>query len=118
MMLPSYVGRFKVRNEIATGGFAVVLRAWDEELECFVALKILRRWLTENEEIQLRFLDEARLLRRIRSPNVVTVHDVGRLNDGRPYFVMDFADRGTLSPRLKRQPRITWNRIHRASWRW
>lgn len=104
MMLPSYVGRFKVRNEIATGGFAVVLRAWDEELECFVALKILRRWLTENEEIQLRFLDEARLLRRIRSPNVVTVHDVGRLNDGRPYFVMDFADRGTLAPRLKHGP--------------
>ncbi|MGD9325927.1 MAG: serine/threonine-protein kinase, partial [Desulfobacterales bacterium] len=103
MMLPSYVGRFKVRNEIATGGFAVVLRAWDEELECFVALKILRRWLTENEEIQLRFLDEARLLRRIRSPNVITVHDVGRLNDGRPYFVMDFADRGTLAPRLKRR---------------
>jgi WD40 repeat protein len=104
MMLPSYVGRFKVRNEIATGGFAVVLRAWDEELECFVALKILRRWLAENEEIQLRFLDEARLLRRIRSPNVITVHDVGRLNDGRPYFVMDFADRGTLAPRLKRRP--------------
>jgi len=101
MALPSFVGRFEVRNEIATGGFAVVLRAWDEELECFVALKILRRELAENEEIQLRFLEEARLLRRIRSPNVVTVHDVGRLNDGRPYFVMDFADRGTLASRLK-----------------
>jgi len=104
MTLPSYVGRFKVRNKIAIGGFAVVLRAWDEELECFVAIKILRRGMTENEEIQLRFLDEARLLRRIRSSNVVTVHDVGRLNDGRPYFVMDFADRGTLASRLKRRP--------------
>ena len=106
MMVPSYVGRFKVRNEIAAGGFAEVLRAWDEELECFVALKILRRELTEKEEIQLRFLDEARLLRRIRSPNVVTVHDVGRLNDGRPYFVMDFADKGTLAQRLKHQSGI------------
>ena len=102
MALPSYVGRFEVRDEIATGGFAAVLRAWDEELESFVALKILHRELAQHEEIQHRFLEEARLLRRIRSPNVVTVHDVGRLNDGRPYFVMDFADRGTLMARLDR----------------
>ena len=101
MTLPSYVGRFEVRNEIATGGFAVVLKAWDEELECLVALKLLRHELAANNENQLRFLEEARLLRRIRSPNVVTVHDVGRLNDGRPYFVMDFADRGTLEKRLE-----------------
>jgi WD40 repeat protein/serine/threonine protein kinase len=104
MELPSYVGRFAVRNEIATGGFAVVLRAWDEELECFVALKILRHKFADNPEIQHRFIEEARMLRRIRSPNVVTVHDVGRLNDGIPYFVMDFADRGTLAPRLKDRP--------------
>ena len=104
MTQPSYVGRFEVRNEIATGGFAVVLRAWDEDLECFVALKLLRRGLAENNDFQLRFLEEARLLRRIRSPHVVAVHDVGRLNDGRPYFVMDFADRGTLAPRLKPGP--------------
>ena len=104
MTLPSYVGRFEVRNEIATGGFAVVLRAWDEELESFVALKILHSKLAEDEEIHRRFLEEARLLRRIRSANVVTVHDVGRLNDGRPYFVMDFADRGTLESRLERPP--------------
>ena len=101
MALPSFVGRFEVRDEIGTGGFATVLRAWDVELACFVALKILRPELADDEETQLRFLEEARLLRRIRSPNVVTVHDVGRLQDGRPYFVMDYADRGTLAPRLK-----------------
>src|SRR6476619_4806928 len=100
MMLPSYVGRYEVREEIARGGFAVVVQAWDEELQSLVALKILHRDLAHDEEVQLRFMGESRLLRRIRSPNVVTVHDVGRLDDGRPYFVMDFADRGTLAPRL------------------
>jgi WD40 repeat protein len=103
MTLPSYVGRYEVRKEIARGGFAVVLQAWDEELQSLVALKILHRELAHDAEVQLRFLEEARLLRRIRSPNVVTVHDVGRLNDGRPYFVMDYADRGTLAPRLDRK---------------
>ena len=56
--------------------------------------------LAEDHDLRHRFLEEARLLRRIRSPHVVTVHDVGRLNDGRPYFVMDYADRGTLQSRL------------------
>src|SRR5882672_634067 len=102
MTLPSYVGRYEVRKEIASGGFALVVQAWDEELQSLVALKILHRELAHDEDVQLRFLEEARLLRRIRSSNVVTVHDVGRLNDGRPYFVMDFADRGTLAPRLNR----------------
>ena len=101
MALPAYVGRFEVLNKVASGGFAVVLRAWDEELECLVALKLLHSRFVQDEDIQQRFLEEARLLRRIRSPNVVPVHDVGRLHDGRPYFVMDFADRGTLVPRLE-----------------
>ena len=42
MALPSYIGRYEVRDEIASGGFALVLRAWDEDLESLVALKILR----------------------------------------------------------------------------
>ena len=100
MALPSFVGRYEVRNELARGGFAVVVQAWDQELECLVALKILHDVLANDSEIEQRFLQEARLLRRVKSPNVVTVHDVGRLNDGRPYFVLDFADRGTLTARL------------------
>lgn len=100
MSLPAYVGRYEVRREIARGGFAVVVEAWDEELGSPVAIKILDQSLAHDTEIQRRFLEEARLLRRVRAPNVVTVHDVGRLNDGRPYFVLDFADRGTLAARL------------------
>ncbi len=105
MTLPSYVGRYEVRDEIAQGGFALVVQAWDQELESLVALKILHQQFAHNEEVRLRFLEEARLLRRIRSPNIVTVHDLGRLNDGRPYFVMDYANRGTLAPRLRGRSR-------------
>lgn len=103
MTTPSYVGRYSVRGEIARGGFATVLLAWDEELRSSVALKVLDpRGGGADEALRDRFLEEARLLRRIRSPNVVTVHDVGRLPDGRPYFVMDLADRGTLADLLSR----------------
>lgn len=100
MELPSYVGRYAVRHKIARGGFAVVALAFDEDLDSPVAIKILDG---QDDELQGRFVEEARLLRRIRSHHVVTVHDVGRLSDGRPYFVMDFADGGTLADFLERQ---------------
>ncbi len=104
MSLPSYVGRYAVRHEIARGGFAVVVLAWDEDLDSAVALKILDYDPAgAGDEFQRRFIEEARMLRRIRSHHVVTVHDVGRLNDGRPYFVMDYADRGTLNDWLARR---------------
>jgi WD40 repeat protein/serine/threonine protein kinase len=105
MSLPAYLGRYEVRHEIGRGGFAVVVQAWDEDLHSPVAIKILHpEFVHDGSDIQQRFLDEARLLRRIRSPNVVTIHDIGRLGDGRPYFVMDFADRGTLANRFSQKP--------------
>ncbi|WP_039534388.1 protein kinase [Ruegeria sp. ANG-R] len=101
MSFPAFIGRYAVEREIASGGFAAVVLARDDELEVPVTLKILHSNLAANDKVIAHFLDEARLLRRIRSPRVVSVHDVGRLEDGRPYFVMDYADRGTLAERLK-----------------
>ncbi len=102
MTIPTFVGRYEVRGEIGRGGFAVVVEAWDEELASRVAIKILHADLASSEDFVTRFLREARLLRQIHSPHVIGVHDVGRLDDGRPYFVLDHADRGTLAQRLQR----------------
>ena len=44
----------------------------------------------------------ARILRRIRDRRVVHVYDIGTLDDGRPYFVMDYADGGSFD-RLRKQ---------------
>jgi len=95
--LPAFVGRYEIRGEIDRGSFAIVALAWDEELESQVALKILD---SADSQTEKRFLNEARMLRRVRAPNVITVHDTGRLNDGRPYFVLNYADRGTLADRV------------------
>ena len=54
MTLPRFVGRYEVREEIARGGFAVVVKAWDEELECLVALKILHESLANDDRIEQR----------------------------------------------------------------
>lgn len=100
MELPAFIGRYIVRREIARGGFAVVALSWDEELAAEVAIKVLFARRGEDETLRQRFIEEARLLRRIQSYSLVSVHDVGRLPDGRPYFVMDYADLGTLVTQL------------------
>ena len=96
--LPEVVGRYRIKRLLGRGSFAVVALAWDEELESAVALKILH---TRNIETENKFLEEARMLRRVQSLNVIAVHDIGRMPDGSPYFVLDYASHGTLSDRLE-----------------
>ena len=100
MPFPDRIGRYEYRGTIGVGGFASVARCYDEALDSLVAVKVLAETWAVDPEIRARFVQEAKLLRRIHNEHVVTVHDSGELDDGRPYFVMDYADRGTLEDRL------------------
>lgn len=73
----------------------------DDALDAPVAIKVLSGSLLDDLDVRNRFLEEARILRRADSERLVRVHDIGELPDGRPYFVMSYADRGTLAERLK-----------------
>ena len=106
MRLPERIGRYRVQSLIGTGGFGYVIRAYDEALDDSVAIKVLAENWSADPDIRRRFIEEARLLRRIRSDDLVTVHDVGELEDGRPYFVMTFAERGSLADRLESRPGV------------
>jgi WD40 repeat protein/serine/threonine protein kinase len=97
---PDRIGKYEYRGTIGVGGFASVARCYDEALDSLVAVKVLSDTWAVDPEIRARFVQEAKLLRRIHNEHVVTVHDSGELEDGRPYFVMDYADRGTLEDRL------------------
>ena len=98
--LPERIGRYQVRAVLGVGGFAVVVRAYDEGLDTDVAIKVLNHDHAVDADIRARFVREAQLLRRVRSPHVVAVHDLGELDDGRPYFVMEFASGGVLAERM------------------
>jgi eukaryotic-like serine/threonine-protein kinase len=75
--------------------------ARDEELDAWVAIKLLAENWSFNEDARGRFLEEARALRRLDSDRIVRVYDIGSLPDGRPYIVMEYADRGTLEDRMR-----------------
>nr|WSX78356.1 serine/threonine protein kinase [Streptomyces sp. NBC_00899] len=93
------LGRYLLLDRLGAGSFATVWKAYDPELDTEVAVKVLAENWAANADVRERFLAEARLLRRIASPRVVRVHDVG-VQEDRPYFVMDYVRGGTLADRV------------------
>jgi serine/threonine protein kinase len=104
MGVPTRLGRYVVRRRLGSGGFATVWLAHDEQLDAEVAIKVLADNWGHDDSVRHRFLEEGRFLRRVESEHVVQVHDVGELEDGRPFLVLTYADRGTLADRLKEKP--------------
>ncbi|MFJ6080248.1 serine/threonine-protein kinase [Streptomyces sp. NPDC092369] len=98
------IGRYRLERRLGTGAFGTVWLAWDDELEAPVAVKVLADNWSHRLDVRERFLDEARMLRRAGSDRVVQVYDIGELPDGRPYFVMEYADGGTLEDLLTGGP--------------
>lgn len=95
----SQIARYRLDEVHGFGAFATVWRGWDPDLEVTVAIKVLAENWANHADVRERFLAEARLLRRIEDQRVIRVHDVGT-HEGRPYFVMDFIDGGTLADRV------------------
>jgi serine/threonine protein kinase len=78
---------YEVEERIGRGGMGVVYRAHDRRLEREVAIKVLDLGAPGGEEGE-RLLHEARILAALEHPGIVPVHDVGRLPDGRTFYVM------------------------------
>jgi serine/threonine protein kinase len=101
-------GKYTLINEIGRGGAGVVHRAWDHYLNQFVALKRIhpepppgRRGRAAIEERVATLLKEARAAARLRHPNIVTVHEVGRVD--REYYVsMEYLEGATLADHLRK----------------
>ena len=94
------LGRFELVRELGRGGLGVVWEAKDRELGRRVAFKAVRaggrRDLREE-----RLLREAEAAARLSHPNIVTLHDVGRTDQG-PYLVLELLEGETLARRLTR----------------
>ena len=100
MSAPETLGRLRRQERLGAGGFATVWRYHDLELDSDVAVKTLADNWASRMDIRERFLEEARMLRRADADNVVRVYDIGETDAGIPYFVMSYADRGTVADLL------------------
>ena len=71
------------------------------------AIKVLRRSLSDDKVLVRRFINEARIIKSVRHPNIVEIIDVGILPDGLPYLVMELLEGETVGARLHRTGRMT-----------
>ena len=94
------LGRYSLDEVIGTGGSSEVWRAYDQELQRTVAVKLPK---LSNVEATDRFLSEARRVARLKHPAIVPVYDVG-LEAGRCFIVTEYVDGGSLANRLEKGP--------------
>ncbi len=95
-------GKYRVERQLGEGGIGFVLMARHTELDKVVALKLLHPHLSRNPQLVQRFAREARAAAKLRSRHVAQVLDVGTLEQGAPYMVMEFLHGEDLSDRLTR----------------
>ena len=81
--------RYLLRGPLGQGGMGVVWRVYDPTLGREVALKVAQESLLGRKVLLQRFVEEARVQAQLQHPNLVPVHELGTLQDGRPYFTMD-----------------------------
>ena len=99
------LGRYVIVDAVGAGGMGVVYRAFDPELDRKVALKLVRTaGVRDQTRLRERLAREARLLARISHPNVVTIHDVGVVDD-EVFLAMEFVAGPTLAAWQAERPR-------------
>ncbi len=98
---PARIGRFRVTATLGEGGMGVVYAAIDLTLERRVAIKVIRRELTDDVRARERFCREARVVADVADPHICRVHDIGD-DDGRLFIVMELLEGEPLAVRLRR----------------
>jgi formylglycine-generating enzyme required for sulfatase activity/serine/threonine protein kinase len=96
------LGKYEIVAEIGRGGTGCVYLGYDPDLERDVAIKVLASYLVEEEGAVKRFRREARLMAKLKHPNIVTVYDVGMDGD-RHYFVMEYLAGDTLATIIRQR---------------
>lgn len=103
------IGKYELLDEIGRGGFAVVYKARDVELDRLVALKVLRPALSDDPDFVARFKQEARAAAGLKHPHIVTVYDAVQI-DGQLIIAMQYVEGHTLRDELQAQGALPFDR--------
>lgn len=98
---PVLQDRYRLIEQIGSGGMAVIYRAQDMELGRIVSVKILRPSLVDDPEFLIRFRREAQAAANLNHPNIVAVYDVGQDGPKTHYIVMEYVPGQDLKRMLR-----------------
>src|ERR1700722_20529273 len=99
-------GKYRVERVLGMGGMGVVVAAMHMELDRRVALKFLLPSALANAVAVGRFAQEARAVVRLKSEHVARVIDVGRLETGAPYIVMEYLEGTDLGGTIEQRGKL------------
>jgi serine/threonine protein kinase len=88
--------------ELGRGAMGVTYKAFDTNLRCDVALKVINPQYLSSETARQRFLREARAAAQLRHPNVATVFHLGKCENGF-FYAMEYVDGETVEARVRRE---------------
>jgi serine/threonine protein kinase len=94
------LGQFRIVERIGAGGMATVFKAYQPNLDRYVAIKVLPAYHARDPVFVKRFVQEARAVAKLVHPNILQIHDFGE-QDNITYIVMEYVEGGTLKDRLK-----------------
>ncbi|PZS28369.1 MAG: hypothetical protein DLM58_17135, partial [Pseudonocardiales bacterium] len=96
--MPEEFGRYELHELLGRGGMGEVYRALDTVRERTVALKLLSKYLAEDESFKSRFRRESRMVARLNEPHIIPIHDFGEIE--KQLFIdmrlVEGADLGTV----------------------
>lgn len=104
-------GRFRIVEEIGSGGFSVVYRAHQESMNRFVALKILKSTAATDEKTVERFRREALFASHLSHPNTIRLYDYGHTEDGRCFIAMELLKGEDLANALRNAIPLQLHRV-------
>jgi predicted ATPase/serine/threonine protein kinase len=99
--LSGRIGAYEGLSLIGRGGMGEVYLAHDTRLGRKVAVKLLRPWLTSNPDAVRRFEQEARAASSLNHPNIVTIYEIGNI-DERRFLAMEFVEGRSLDTMIGR----------------
>jgi serine/threonine protein kinase len=103
---PRRLGKYELQQRLGWGGMAEVWKAFDSQLQRYVAIKLLHMNLQADPDFVMRFQREAQLIASLHHPNIVQIHDfqiAGPLETDSPiaYMVMDYIEGPTLAEHIR-----------------
>ncbi len=91
---------YTIIKKIGTGGMSIVYLAEQDSLKRPVALKLMRPHISDEPHAIERFIHEAKTIAALYHPNIVTIHDVGEVDQDCFYYTMPYLVHGDLSDRM------------------
>ena len=97
------IGKYRLVEKLGQGGMAQVYKAYQPDLDRYVAVKILHPHLTGDPEFEARFRREARAVAALEHPNIVRIYDFDAA-EGLAFLVMECVEGTNLRARLREMP--------------